>query len=229
MPHVDISYSVDADAKNWVRIAKKRDTSFGISIEKERGFLGVVPGVDWSGPAEEIQPLVGEWLHKNTKLQGTFTSALSALVKRWSEVEETYFAALEKLTGRPICSDTFSAQLTTASLCPYDVRASWFMVDAFADTEHQVTVMAHEIFHLQFLRYFWDECVRLGLSAEQTDQLKESLTVLLNEPEFSSVITSPDIGYPAHQKLRRKLRELWRECPVFDIFLVNAADVVRNI
>ena len=46
---------------------------------------------------------------------------------------------------------------------------------------------------------------------KQSDNLKEALTILLNEPEFDAVILSEDRGYPKHQELRNKLRQSWRE------------------
>jgi len=48
-----------------------------------------------------------------------------------------------------------------------------------------------------------------GLKNNQIEDLKESLTFLLNEPEFEEIILSEDTGYPEHIKLRKKLKSIW--------------------
>ncbi len=229
MPHVQISYSFEADARNWVRIAKNKTGTFELSKDKERGFLEQLPGVDWDLSEEELQQVVSKFLKKNIEWQKKIVENLEVLKDVWKRHEQAYFVALEKLTGRPIYTETFFAQLTTASLCPYDVRSSSFLVHALMEVDIQVTVIAHEIFHLQFLRIFWDDCVRAGLSQNQIDVLKEALTVLLNGSEFSSLIKSPDLGYPAHQELRLKLKKLWEKDRLFSVFLPAAIHLMLSL
>ena len=51
--------------------------------------------------------------------------------------------------------------------------------------------------------------MKKGLKNNQIEDLKEALTFLLNESEFEGIILSQDNGYPEHQKLRKKLKNIW--------------------
>jgi len=57
--------------------------------------------------------------------------------------------------------------------------------------------------------------------------LKESLTFLLNESEFSRIILVEDIGYPEHLLLRGKLKNIWRANKDFDNLLEKAIKIIR--
>ncbi|MCD6550093.1 hypothetical protein J7K24_00940 [bacterium] len=49
------------------------------------------------------------------------------------------------------------------------------------------------------------------LDEKQIENLKESLTVLLNTEEFDRIILSQDPGYPHHQWLRKKILDTWQQ------------------
>jgi hypothetical protein len=69
-------------------------------------------------------------------------------------------------------------------------------------------VFYHELMHFIFHEYFWWICRKVGLSEPQIHDLKESMTVLLN-PILERHGLPLDKGYPKHQALRAKLKELW--------------------
>jgi hypothetical protein len=69
-----------------------------------------------------------------------------------------------------------------------------------------VRIFLHETLHFQFhWRYSNNPKVK-SLSKNQFDNLKESLTFLLNY-EFKEFIEFSDKWYPEHQELRKKLEE----------------------
>jgi len=97
--------------------------------------------------------------------------------------------------------------LTVNNRNPYSIAESLFFVTVPRETVRK-TVM-HELWHF----YTW-----YGLGAEQEEilgkqrynDLKEALTVLLNE-EFADLMPKGvrDEGYPQHRELREEIRDLW--------------------
>lgn len=220
MPHVTFSYSLTADAKNWVRIWNKPTQSFGVSAEKMLAFIPIDVQKRLKGKSEKQQiEIVKTHLQKQKSLMRFLPAAADALQMVWDKTESRYFKALSKITNKPVFTKSFTAQLTTASLCPYDTKHNWFMVDAYASLGRQITVVAHEIFHLQFLRWYREECSKQGLSEERFEDLKEALTVLLNGMEFEDVLVSSDHGYEKHADLRSVIEKQWKKGIGFEVLL----------
>ncbi len=136
-------------------------------------------------------------------------SEMQALEKSWRAVEKKYFEVLSKITQKPIFTKKFSCYFTTGFVCPYDEEESWFMVSMWHSVPFSITTICHEIMHLQFLKYYKNYLKKQGLKNDQIEDLKESLTFLLNQPEFDSIILSQDNGYPEHKELRKKLKRIW--------------------
>lgn len=219
MPTVNISYSLEADAKNWLRIFRKTVASHGLSRNQELSFIPgeLLTSLTHAAPTDQ-EILIREHLEKQKATQNLITIEVAALKKAWRTREKTFFALLEKLTGHKIYSSKFNAQLTTASLAPYDADHSWFMIHAAHPLARQITGIAHELFHLQFEHYYKKSCLE-QMTSEQFEMFKESLTVLLNEPLFESIIASKDVGYPAHAEIRKQIVNDWHSEPSISALL----------
>lgn len=59
------------------------------------------------------------------------------------------------------------------------------------------------------------------------DDLKEALTFILNT-DFNDLLLVEDKGYPAHQKLRKKLKKIWEKEKNFNKFLDKAIMLMKN-
>jgi hypothetical protein len=82
--------------------------------------------------------------------------------------------------------------------------------------------------HLQFLKYYKNYLKKQGLKNEQIEDIKEALTFLLNEPEFESIILSQDNGYPEHQELRQKLKNIWSKNKNFQNLIDEAICIIKK-
>jgi len=91
-----------------------------------------------------------------------------------------------------------------------------------------ITTICHELLHLQFLHYYRDYLEKKGLNDKQIEDIKESLTFLLNEPEFENIILSKDRGYPEHQRVRQQLKKIWQENKTFSKFLDKAINEINK-
>ena len=151
---------------------------------------------------------------------------MQALEKSWKTVEKEYFEILSKITRRTIFTEKFSCYFTTGLVCPYNEKEKWFMVSMWHSTPSSITTICHEIMHLQFLHYYKNYLKKKGLKNDQIEDLKESMTFLLNEPEFSNIILSQDNGYPKHEELRKKLKSIWSKNKDFQNLLDESISII---
>lgn len=112
-------------------------------------------------------------------------------------------------------------------MCPYNPEEAWFMISMWHNIPMSITTICHELLHFHFLYYYGKYLKKKGLSQNKIEDLKESLTFLLNESEFDEIILVEDKGYPAHQKLRVQLNQLWQKEKNFERFLEKAIKIIR--
>lgn len=229
MSYVKISYSVEADAKNWLRIWNKQKSTFGISQKYVIDFIPKELRVSLGKKTEE-QKLVSitAYLKEQKTLISYLKNEADALQLFWNKYEAAYIKVLEKTTEKKIFGTSISVQLTSASLCPYDEKHNWFMVSGYGSLGAQITTIAHETMHLQFIHWYKTVCFAEGLSPQQFEDLKESLTVLLNADEFSKIIVCPDRGYERHIKFRKKIEIVWKKKLSFEQFLKKVIVLIKK-
>lgn len=113
-------------------------------------------------------------------------------------------------------------------MCPYSEKENWFMVSMWHSIPLSITTICHEILHFQFLKYYKKYLEKKGLKNDQIEDLKEALTFLLNETEFEGIILSQDNGYPKHQELRKKLRNIWSKNKNFQNLIDEAIGIIKQ-
>lgn len=214
MPQVKFKYDIRKDAWSWVVIARGKGL-WGLDWKYEVGHIpkNLLKRILAANIKDAVK-LTEEHLKKDRKREYRYCAIkeeMKSLESVWKLVEKKYFKALADMLGKPIYSKEFSCFWTTGLMCPYNEKENWFMVSLWRSLPDSITTICHEIMHLQFLHYYRNYLKKNGLNMKQSDNLKEALTILLNEPEFDAVILSEDRGYPEHQELRNKLRQSWRE------------------
>lgn len=229
MSHVKISYSIEADAKNWLRIWNKSESTHGMPQQNIIDFIPNKLQLALRNKTEKKQLVL---IKNHLKDQKTFVSFLKieaeALQTVWNRYEPVFFKALMKVTEKPLFATQISVQLTTASLSPYDEKGCWFMVSGYHSLGTQITSIGHELLHLQFIYWYKKLCLESGLSPVQFEDLKEALTVLLNEEAFDKIIVSPDRGYAKHSVLRGNIVKVWRKKLPFDEFLKKSISLTKK-
>ena len=153
--------------------------------------------------------------------------ALRQFGEAWDLVGADFFKRLENITMRQVCSNKFTAHITTTPRCPYDYKTFLFMVYLFKSPLMVNSTIAHEIFHMQIIHSYKKLLPAKIHEVPWAWDLIESLTFLLNE-EFSDLLVVPDNGYPAHQKLRARLLKEWRKDKNFERFLPKAAEITKK-
>jgi len=212
MPSVTFMLDYKKDAYNYWKTANK-PPSYGWDFKKflNKDIKNEIENKSW----EEIKEFLYNYLknlYKNKELE--MNTKVQQFSESWQQIEKEFFKRLEKVTKHKICSERFTAYITTATRCPYNFKEKWFMLRLFDSPNKIRQVAAHEILHFQFHEYYWDACFK-ELGENKTDDLKEALTVLLNE-DFKGLLTVEDLGYPNHQELRAYISKVWKETRDFD-------------
>jgi len=124
----------------------------------------------------------------------------------WTEVSGEYHKRAKTIFEVSL-PDNITAYLTINNRNPYSITDNLFYITVPSVSARKIIM--HELWHF----YTW-----YGLGPEQEEvlgkqkynNLKEALTVLLNE-EFIDLMPegNHDEGYPQHQKLREEIKYLW--------------------
>lgn len=231
MIKLNFDYNLKKDAWSWVLIAKDKDM-WGLSWRDQIAqipdeLLKKIETVSFS----RAQKIVEDYITKDSKKEyknKVMKLEMQALEKSWRTVEKKYFEILSVITKQPIFTEKFSCYFTTGLMCPYNKKENWFMVSMWHSTPFSITTICHEILHLQFLKYYKKYLEKKGLKNDQIEDLKEVLTFLLNETEFEGIILSQDNGYPEHQELRKKLRNIWSKNKNFQNLIDEAIGIIKK-
>ena len=230
MTRVNFGYNLKKDTWSWVVIAKSRDL-WGLDYKKETAYIpkDLLKEIKRSTFAV-AQRKVENYLKNNhdKKKEKIIKNKIESLKKLWQKREKKYFNVLSKVTEKTIYRNNFGCFYTSGFMCPYNEKEGWFMVSMWHDISYSITTICHEIMHLQFLHHYKKYLQKSGLNNNQIEDLKESLTFLLNGKEFKGIILSGDRGYPKHQKLRKKLKKIWATEVNFKYFLDKAVKVIKK-
>ena len=231
MAKVKFDYNLNKDAWSWVLIVKDRDM-WGLNWRDQIAQISdeLLEKIE-KASFSRAQKIVENYIEKCSKkeyINKVMYSEMQALKKSWRIVEKKYFKILSKIMQRPIFRDKFSCYFTTGFVCPYNDKENWFMVSMWHSIPFSITTICHEIMHLQFLHNYKNYLKNKGLKKNQIEDLKESLTFLLNESEFDKIILSQDNGYPEHHKLRGNLKNIWSKNKDFQNLLDEAISIIKK-
>jgi len=228
MSKVSFYYDIKKDAWSWVYFAKKKGKIYG--MENRLDFIPpeLVEKIR-SKNKKSAERVVYNYLINNPKKKirrVVIEQEINSLRTIWQKVENKFLKRLKKITEKPIFTSKFRCYFTTGFMCPYNEKENWFMISMWHSIPMNITIICHEILHLQFLHYYRKYC-RKFLSEEQTEDLKEALTFLLNT-NFNDLILSRDMGYPRHKKLRVELKKTWKKEEDFRNFLDKAIEIAEK-
>ena len=224
-PHVTFKLDYKKDARNYFDAANSRMydgwdfSKFVLPEIKKR-----VRGKSWEKSKTYLYGLMKENYTRDGKMINLIKKQFS---EAWGLVEGKYFKRLENVMKKPIYTNNFTAYLTTCKRCPYDEKENSFMTNMWESSISAILTSAHEISHLQFHKYYWNQCEKELGSWKKTNDLKEALTVLLNK-KFKDLILAEDKGYPAHHKLREHIAKLWDKTKDFDKVLEGGIKYLKK-
>lgn len=193
------SYNIDKDVENIIKgtmsVNSKNPTKFqnlftekyGDNFEKEKIKIFI----------KERDNVNGFDTNKETV----------ATEERWKIIGQIFIERVEKIFGISYPTPTITVYLTHNGRCTYNIEGNYFFVNIGSEFSNN-TIM-HELLHFYTWYAFGKKLLDDGLSKLAYNDIKESLTEILNL-EFSDLMGGKlDSGYPQHQEMREKIRNLW--------------------
>ena len=130
-----------------------------------------------------------------------------ATEERWKIIEPIFTEQVEKIFGIPYPVPTITVYLTHNERCTYNIEENYFFVKI--GSEFSNNTLMHELLHFYTWHAFGKKLLNEGLSKLAYNDIKESLTELLNL-EFSDLMNGKqDIGYPQQQDMRAEIQKFW--------------------
>jgi hypothetical protein len=123
----------------------------------------------------------------------------------WRSIEKTAIDRMEKLFGIDLPKNII-VYLSLNSRCTYNIADNYFFV--YVNAKAPNSTIAHELLHFYTWYAFQGKLEIQGISKELYNEIKESLTVLLNTDFVDLFGENTDSGYTQHQEMRTKIRQM---------------------
>lgn len=135
------------------------------------------------------------------------TAILREIRQRWGKAEKRFFLRADRIWGQPLGGSRMTVYLTVHDRCSYNFERGYFFIHT--NTRAVTKTIMHELWHWYFYESVGKALKRLYGPTVFND-IKESLTVLLNE-EFAGLMPGvQDRGYPQHKRMRTAILRTYR-------------------
>lgn len=153
--------------------------------------------------AENAGSFIAEYQQSN---QINIGQRLENIEEDWRIVERQIIERMEKLFGMKY-PDDITVYLSSNSRCTYNIADNYFFVHI--ESTHSNGTIAHELLHFYTWLALHTDLEQKGISAERYNEIKESLTELLNIEFVGLLGDYHDDGYSQHADMRKQVRDLW--------------------
>lgn len=147
-----------------------------------------------------------DWYIKENNI--SMEEKLAAIEKQWREVEAEFFKRADTIYHATLLQSEIVVYLSVHDRCSYSFERNYFFVHL--DLLRTNKVIMHELWHFYFYFTVGRE-IEKKYDRQLFNDIKESLTVLLNE-EFSDLLQGlEDKGYLIHQEMRQEMVKRYRQ------------------
>ncbi|MBX4199847.1 hypothetical protein KW790_00040 [Candidatus Parcubacteria bacterium] len=188
-----IKYSLKKDIENFIKGLSSVNSKVPTKLQEEFTALN---GANFS--VEAVKNFLKD------KVQSLdLDQKISEILSKWELIEKAYTTRCEELFGISI-SDSIG-YISLNQRCTYNWRENYFFI--YYDASNPLKTIMHELLHFYTHRKYDP----LNLDPKKFNDIKESLTVILNT-EFSDLMNgADDKGYQQHQDMRFRILELRKQ------------------
>lgn len=151
---------------------------------------------------EKVREFVRKYVHDH----GLDLQKIAAkLQENWDKIAIEFQKRAERIFGISLNED-ITAYLTITGRFPYNIERNLFFVSVLRDNVNSIAM--HELWHFYtWYKFGKDQIAKLG--SQKYNDLKEALTVLVNEECTDLMNGEMDKGYLQHKELREKIVNFW--------------------
>lgn len=204
MSQLQFEYSIEKDVENFLRATESKNNTNYTDLAQQ-----YVRKHSESFNPESVKGFLLSYQKENGLEPKEMKNEMS---EQWGEIEDEYVSRTGIIFGISYPVEKVVAYLTTESRCTYNIENRYFFV-SMQYPDHSNHICMHELFHFYTWKRFRERLIEVeGFKRKgQYNDIKESLTELLNI-EYSDLLGDiSDKGYPQHQELRGVVREVWKE------------------
>lgn len=136
------------------------------------------------------------------------TKILNSIEKQWREIEGEYNRRAIEIFKIILPQKNITVYLTIHDRCSYNYNNSYFFIHTYLIATDK-TIM-HELWHFYF-HFSVGQDILKKFGGKIYNDIKESLTVLLNEVYGDLLAGIKDKGYVQHKKIRAEILRSYRE------------------
>ncbi len=199
MLKVHFAYDLEKDVENFLRGTQSINNKAPTKLQRLY--------IEKHGPiydSEIVRNFIETYIQNN---HIDLSSFVTAMERDWRPIEENFISKTEKLFGTTYPVESITAYLSTNSRCTYNIQDNYFFV--FLNAKSPNAYIMHELLHFYTSYALHDELIGQGLDEKQYNDIKESLTELLNLEYVDLMDGIVDEGYSQHVAMRKKVRALW--------------------
>ncbi|MHB9010676.1 MAG: hypothetical protein ACYC49_00395 [Ignavibacteriaceae bacterium] len=139
------------------------------------------------------------------------TSKLETIATRWRAIESVFIKRANAIFRINSLTPSIHIYLTTNNRCTYNLKKKYFFV--YIESKNTNHIIMHEFFHFYTWKVLSPNLRKNKISLSRYNDIKESLTEILNL-EFPDMLKgAKDNGYPQHREIRNHIRNFWRKQP----------------
>lgn len=198
--NVNFIYNEDKDIECLLSKGSGSNNSPGEKTKTYEAFLKYTTKIN---DTEKVKEFVRLFMKENN-LNPKEIAVL--LQKNWDLVSREFEKRAERVFGISIV-DNITGYLTITGRFPYNIQEKYFYVSA-KKSNANATAM-HELWHFYTWHKFGDYVSKIG--SQKYNDIKESLTVLLNIEALDLLRGEIDEGYVQHKKMRDFAVEVWKK------------------
>lgn len=206
----------EKDIKNWQESVSKQ--SHGVDWVK---FLPEDISLECVSDSDCLSNYLENKYYSTGKIE-EFVGELSKKINA-EQIQED----LEEILQCKFKAEDYKIFITTFHRAPFSLKEHYFFVILKRDIERTISSIYHELMHFLFYQNWYEFCKEKGLSDSQINTFKEALTILLNDV-LEKRGWPLDIGYSAHQELRKEIKGIRDNEHDFTRFLEKAIVVVKE-
>lgn len=192
---LSFKYDLEKDAENFIKsfssVNSKKPTKLQELYTKEIG---------------DLDPVKVPVFLETQKID--ISAKLKEIETGWKTIEKRALEKMESLfaISLPI---NITVYLSKNSRCTYNIKENYFFV--YVTSKSPNAIIIHELFHFYTWHAFHDELVRQGITDQKYNDIKESLTEIMNI-DFKDLLDGyKDNGYPQHAAMRAQISVLRSE------------------